>query len=107
MKRLLLLLAILIIPVLGYCYTTPGGNYSVTLNTTTFTTQTGLINNTVVLYNPGAYDIKLATASSSVAAARTTIKAASYFPVPILIQTNLYFLATDTNSATIEITIIK
>lgn len=79
--------------------------YVVTLNTTTFTALA--IGRKIYAYNPGAYDIKIASASSSVAAARWTVKAATYIPYPIEVNAIMYALATDTNSVSLQLLIAK
>ncbi|MFA6315705.1 MAG: hypothetical protein WC648_05060 [Candidatus Paceibacterota bacterium] len=75
------------------------GAYQITLNTTTFVAIT--IARKICFYNPGSYDIKLATTSTPSAANRFTIKAATYIN-PIEVNAILYAIATDTNSLTLE-----
>jgi hypothetical protein len=82
-----------------------GEAYVVTLNTTTFTVLP--VGRTRNLYNPGAYDIKIASASTSATSARFTVKAATYLPCPVLINNNLYAIATDSNSVSLEVLVAK
>lgn len=82
------------------------GAYVVTTNTTTFV-SVGTAGRHAYLYNPGSYEINIATASTSVAANRFSIKAATVFPCPIDYNGQLYAIATDTNSVTLDVFIVR
>lgn len=103
MRKLLVLIGLVLVitaPAFALWNPTQSEMYVVTLNTTTYTEI--ITRNANTIYNPGAYDIKLASASTASTTNRFTIKAATYLE-NITINSRLYGLATDTNSVTIEI----
>lgn len=108
MKKILIAMSLAVLSSIVYAGdpSSIAGAYVVTTNTTTFV-SVGTGGRHAYLYNPGSYEINIATATTSAAANRFSIKAASIFPMPIDYNGQLYAIATDTNSVTLDVFIVR